>query len=91
MFLPVKKLGIPKSIIVSSMPIFSIVSGLFMKIRYKSKLLFEIRDIWPMTLQEIGGKSKFHPAVIFIGLFEKLGYCYSDSIVSLLPNAQKHF
>ncbi len=88
--LPVKVLGKPDVIIVSSMPIFPIFSGLRLKKKYKAKLLFEIRDIWPLTLQLLGNKSANHPAVKFIGWFEKLGYRKSDSIVSLLPNAREH-
>lgn len=88
--LPVKILGRPDTIIVSSMPIFPIYSGWILKRRYLAKLIFEIRDIWPLTLQYIGNKSSFHPAVIFIGWFEKLGYRVSDAVVSLLPNAKQH-
>jgi glycosyltransferase involved in cell wall biosynthesis len=83
--------GIPDTIIVSSMPIFSIWSGVLLKKIYNSKLLFEIRDIWPLTLQLLGNKSAKHPAVKFIGWFEKMGYRNSDVIVSLLPNAENHF
>ncbi len=90
LFLPVRKIGKPDCIIVSSMPIFSILSGIILKRRYKTKLLFEIRDIWPLTLQLLGNKSEWHPAVVFIKWFERIGYRRSDVVVSLLPNARKH-
>lgn len=90
LFLPTQKLGRPDIIIVSSMPIFSILSGYYYKKKYGTKLLFEIRDIWPLTLQLLGNKSSYHPAVRFIGWFEKLGYRNSDAIISLLPNAREH-
>jgi glycosyltransferase involved in cell wall biosynthesis len=86
-----KNFGIPDTIIVSSMPIFSIWTGILLKKKYNAKLLFEIRDIWPLTLELLGNKSKYHPAVRFIGLFEKTGYRKADVVVSLLPNAHKHF
>ena len=88
--LPAEELGRPDSIIVSSMPIFPIWSGLIFKKKYGAQLIFEIRDIWPLTLQMLGAKSKFHPAVLFIGWFEKIGYRKSDWVVSLLPNAKAH-
>jgi len=88
--LPVKELGIPHVIIVSSMPIFPIYSGIKLSKKFNAKLLFEIRDIWPLTLQLLGNKSANHPAVKFIGWFEKLGYKKADSVVSLLPNAREH-
>ncbi|PIF03362.1 MAG: glycosyltransferase WbuB, partial [Arcobacter sp.] len=88
--LPVNKIGQPDVIIVSSMPIFSIYSGYKLKKKYKSKLIFEVRDIWPLTLQLLGNKSRYHPAVRFIGWFERFGYRKSDNVVSLLPNAKVH-
>ena len=88
--LPINELGRPDTVIVSSMPIFSIYSGIRLKKRFGVKLLFEIRDIWPLTLQLLGNKSAVHPAVRFIGWFEKIGYRKSDIVVSLLPNAQEH-
>ena len=90
LLLPAAKLGIPDVVIVSSMPIFPIWAGIKLKRRFKSKLLFEIRDIWPLTLQLLGNKSRHNPAVKFIGWFEKNGYRKSDCVVSLLPNAREH-
>ena len=89
-FLGVKKLGKPDVVIVSSMPIFPILSGYYLKKKFGAKLLFEIRDIWPLTLEQLDNKSKNHPAVRFIGWFEKFGYRKADTIVSLLPYAHEH-
>jgi glycosyltransferase involved in cell wall biosynthesis len=92
LFLPVKKLGKPDIIIVSSMPIFPVLTGYWLKKWYKSKaLFFEIRDIWPLTLVLLGDVSPKHLAVRFIAWFEKFGYRKADKIVSLLPNAASHF
>jgi glycosyltransferase involved in cell wall biosynthesis len=92
LFLPIKKIEKPDIIIVSSMPIFPILSGYLLKKWYKSKaLLFEIRDIWPLTLVLLGDVSPKHVAVRFIAWFEKFGYKNADYIVSLLPNAAEHF
>jgi len=91
LFLPVKKMGKPDIIVVSSMPIFPILSGHLLKRKYNAqKLIFEIRDIWPLTLNLLGNISKRHPVSLFIGWFEKFGYKKSDYIVSLLPNAKEH-
>ncbi len=91
LFLKAKQIGKPDYIIVSSMPIFPIVSGYYLKRKHKAKLYFEIRDIWPLSLQLLGNKSARHPAVKFIGWFEKFGYRKADTTVSLLPNAKAHF
>jgi glycosyltransferase involved in cell wall biosynthesis len=90
-FLPLNKLGRPDIIVVSSMPIFPVLTGYLLKLRYKSKaLFFEIRDIWPLTLILLGDISKNHPAVRFMGWFERFGYKKADKIISLLPNAASH-
>ncbi|MCC6721092.1 MAG: glycosyltransferase family 4 protein [Bacteroidia bacterium] len=86
-----KQLGKPDVIIVSSMPIFPILSAIFLKIKFKSKLLFEIRDLWPESLIQIGKISRYHPFALFLKIFELIGYNFSDKIVTLLPNSLEYF
>ncbi|MGX2949004.1 glycosyltransferase family 4 protein [Frederiksenia canicola] len=85
-----KSLSKPDVIIVSSLSLFSIVYGYYLKKKYKAKLIFEIRDIWPLTLTEEGGFSKWHPLVLFMGWVEKFGYNVSDLIVGTMPRLDKH-
>jgi hypothetical protein len=90
-FLTSKTLGKPAVLIVSSMPIFPIINGLFFKKKYKySKLIIEIRDLWPLTPLYLKGYSKSHPFIKIVGWFEKLAYLKADKIVSLLPNASEY-
>ena len=72
--MPLKNLNKPDVVIISSLSIFTIFYGYFLKKRYSSFLVFEIRDIWPLTLIEEGGFSKWHPLSIIIGFVEKFGY-----------------
>lgn len=91
LFLPINKVGKPSVIIVSSMPIFPILTAYWLKKRYKAtRLIFEIRDLWPLTPILLGGISKNHPFVRLMFWIEKFGYKKSDYIVSLLPNAAKY-
>lgn len=69
--LDLKKINKPDVIIVSSLSIFSIIYGYFLKKKFNSFLVFEIRDIWPLTMTEEGGFSKWHPLVLLIGFIEK--------------------
>lgn len=88
LFLSTQKLGKPKIILVSSMPIFPIISGWYLKKKHKAKqLIFEIRDLWPLTPMYLKGYSKWHPMVVVMRWVEKFGYKKADKIVSLLPNA----
>lgn len=89
-FLPKKKLQKPDVIIVSSLSPLPIVSAYFWSKKYKAKLLFEVRDIWPLSLIEIGGFSKLNPLVLFFACFEKFAYKRADKVISLLPNAKPH-
>jgi glycosyltransferase involved in cell wall biosynthesis len=80
----------PDVVIVSSLSIFTIFYGYYLKKKYKVFLVFEIRDIWPLTLIEEGGFSKWNPLSLFIGFVEKFGYGNSDLIVGTMPNLQEH-
>ena len=89
-FLPKKKLQDPDVIIVSSLSPLPIINAYLWSIKYKAKLIFEVRDIWPLSLIEIGGFSKLNPLVLFFGWFEKFAYKKADKVISLLPNAKPH-
>lgn len=90
LFLNKKKLKKPDVIIVSSLSLLTIINGLFLKKKYKCKLIFEIRDIWPLTIVEEGNFSKYNPFVQFLSLIEYIGYRYSDAIVGMMPNLIEH-
>ena len=66
-FLPKKKLKNPDVIIVSSLSPLPIINAYLWSIKYKAKLIFEVRDIWPLSLIEIGSFSKLNPLVLFFG------------------------
>lgn len=88
--MPLKSMGKPDIIIVSSLSIFSIIYGYYLKKKFNSFLVFEIRDIWPLAMTEEGGFSKFHPLVLLIGMIEKFGYKRADLIVGTFPKINEH-
>jgi len=89
-FFPFYKIAKPKIIIVSSLSLLTIINGLYLKYRYKAKLVFEIRDIWPLTIIEEGGFSEKNLLVRFLSLIERIGYAKSDLIVGTMPNLKQH-
>ncbi len=91
LFLNDKNLGVPDLIVVSSPSMLPIVAALRWRKKFRCKVFFEVRDIWPLTLQELGGLSAFHPLVLFMRYFEKMAYKKSDLVLSLLPNSKDHF
>jgi glycosyltransferase involved in cell wall biosynthesis len=80
----------PDRILVSSLSILTFLSGVYLKRLLKRPLILEIRDIYPLTLLEVGGYSKRHPAVMLLSWVEKYGYTHADMIISTLPNAKEH-
>tara|TARA_Y200000002_G_C22675785_1_gene661995 strand:- start:577 stop:1812 length:1236 start_codon:yes stop_codon:yes gene_type:complete len=85
-----KKIQKPDIIIVSSLSLLTVISGLILKLFFKSKIVFEVRDIWPLTLIEEGGYSKFNPLILILFLIEWIGYKFSDFIVGTMPNLSDH-
>jgi len=78
-------------IIVSSPSLFPIKYGYRLAKKFNTKLLFEVRDIWPLTLIELSNLSNTHPLIKFMTHYEKFAYKKSDKIISLLPTAKNHF
>jgi len=81
----------PSHIIVSSPSLFPIKVAKKWTKKFKSKLFFEVRDIWPLTLVELSNLNYSHPLIRFMHYYEKFAYRESDTIISLLPNAKEHF
>lgn len=90
-FLPKSKVEKPDYIIVSSMPIFPILPALYYRWRWGAKLIFEVRDIWPLTIIEMDNYSPLNPFVMMLRGIEKLAYRKSDHLVSVLDKAHEHF
>jgi glycosyltransferase involved in cell wall biosynthesis len=88
----VSKKGLPKPdvLIVSSLSLLTLLNGFWLKRQYGCRLIFEIRDIWPLTIVEEGGFSKWNPMVMFLGFIELLGYKYADEVVGTMPNLKEH-
>lgn len=89
-FLSKKSLPKPDAIIVSSLSLLTILNGLILKRKYGCKLIFEVRDIWPLTITEEGGFSPKNPFVKLLAWIEKIGYKKSDLIVGTMPNLGEH-
>ncbi|MDA8976934.1 glycosyltransferase family 4 protein [Akkermansiaceae bacterium] len=85
-----QKIGSPDVIIVSCLSLLPVLFALRIKKLYGAKFIFEVRDIWPLTLTEVGKVSSLHPLVIIMGWLEKLAYNRADAVVGTMPNLKFH-
>ena len=90
LLMPKKLIPRPDVIIVSSLSLLTVLNGYRLKMRYGCKLIFEIRDIWPLTIIEEGNFNRWNPFVMFLSWVEKFGYRHSDVIVGTMPNLAEH-
>ena len=80
----------PDVIIVSPMAPFPIFPAWVLAKVYDAKLIYEVKDIWPLSLVELGGFSKKNPLIRLMSWFEKFALKKSDTIVSNLQNYGEH-
>lgn len=55
-----------------------------------ARLVFEVRDIWPRVLTELGGYSPRHPFIRFLQWIEDRAYTRADRVVSNIEGAVEH-
>jgi glycosyltransferase involved in cell wall biosynthesis len=91
----IRKLGsvipeAPSAILCSSPSLFSFLAARWLSKYFNSRLLFEVRDIWPLTLTEIGGHRRGHPLIRLMQWVEDIAYRDADVVISNLENAVQH-
>jgi glycosyltransferase involved in cell wall biosynthesis len=88
--LRIDKLNPPRLVLVSSLSLFTVYWAMTLKKKYGTKLVFEVRDIYPLTLTSELGVSRWNPIVILMAYLEKRAYQESDLIVGTMPYLNKH-
>ena len=87
--LPKEQFQRPDVVVVSSLSLFTIFNGLLLRRRYGCRLIFEVRDIWPLTLIDHGFSPR-NPLIMLLAMVERLAYRRSDAIVGTMPNLKQH-
>ena len=80
----------PDVIIVSSPIPYPILPASRLAGRLGARLVFEVRDIWPLSLVELGSYSERHPFIRFTQWVEDFAYRNADLVVSTMPKAYEH-
>ena len=89
-FLVPKYCDKPNYVIYSSPSLVPFIAAKRLAKKYKSALFFEVRDIWPLTLTQIGKFTKKNILIKFLQCIEDYAYRASDKVLSNLPNAVQH-
>ncbi len=58
--------------------------------RAGAKLVFEVHDLWPLSLIELSGMSRWHPFALLCQWAEDTAYRDADVVVSMLPKVHAH-
>ncbi|MBD3768237.1 MAG: glycosyltransferase family 4 protein [Gammaproteobacteria bacterium] len=80
----------PDAILFSSPSLIPFLGAQRLAKKFNAKLAFEVRDIWPLTLIELGGYSPSHPFIRLMQWVEDKAYRDSDVVLSNLPNSVEH-
>jgi len=90
-FFPFWKLNKPDAVIVSGPPHISIINAWLWAKIWGSTLIYEVRDIWPLTLVKLGKISPLNPGILIFAFFERLAYKLSDMVISVLRLSSDYF
>lgn len=85
--LPIDKADI---VICSSHHPFAIFPARWLAKKFNARLVFEVRDLWPLSLIELGNISPFHPFIWLMQRAENYAYRVSDHVVSVLSNSKSY-
>lgn len=80
----------PDLIVASSPHPFIIFGAKSMARSSNAKIIFEVRDLWPLTLIALGSISRSHPFVKIMQLSENYAYRVADHVISLLPKSASY-
>lgn len=84
----------PDMVIASSVYTFDIYPSHYIARRTNAKLVYEVHDLWPLSVMVIGGYKKWHPFIMMLQHCEDYAYRHCNMVVSMLdkafPHMQKH-
>ncbi len=58
--------------------------------RARAKLVYEVHDLWPLSLIEVSGMPRWHPFIVLCQAAEDAAYRDADVVVSMLPKVHAH-
>lgn len=89
-FLPFYKMSKPDVVIASPMAPFLVLAAYKIAKKYNAKFIYEVKDIWPLSIIELGNINPNHPLIKAMSWCEKFAIKKADKIVSSLQNYGEH-
>lgn len=80
----------PDIVVVSSPSPFAIFPAVRMARRSRARLIFDIRDLWPLTLVELGGYSPRHPVIRWMQAAEDFACRHADLVTAVPAGADAY-
>ena len=82
--------GRPDLVVASSPHPYAFLATHALARKFGARSVFEVRDLWPLSLTELAGVAPSHPLVRFTGWVERYAHRNADHVVSLLPCTLEH-
>lgn len=80
----------PEVVLGSSPQPFAALAGWIIARRHRARFVYEVRDLWPQTLVELGRTSRWNPLVVVFGWIQRHCLRHADQIVTLLPGSAEY-
>lgn len=77
-------------VIASSPHPFQIFQAKYFADRCNAKLVYDIRDLWPLTLRKLAGFSSNHPFILALQYAEKYALRHADIVTAVPQNSKKY-
>ena len=89
-FLPLSKMDKPDVIIASPMAPFLVLPAYKLAKKFNAKFIYEVKDIWPLSIVELGSISPNNPLIKAMSWCERFAIDKADTVVSSLQNYGEH-
>ncbi|HYR56389.1 MAG TPA: glycosyltransferase family 4 protein [Myxococcaceae bacterium] len=73
----------PDVVIATSPQLLTAVAGFWISALKRIPFVFEVRDLWPRSIVEVGALSAHHPAILLLEQLEMFLYSKADRIVTV--------
>ncbi len=88
--LPLEKMEKPDVIVASPMAPFLVFPSFKLAQKFRAKVFYEVKDIWPLSLQELGGFSRYNPLIAAMAYAEKFAIKRANSVIASMQNYGEH-